>query len=154
LVLRSAYAALALLQVEVSAASSTDMKAWNGWAHSRMRRLVERVQPYVYIRAWPKGMEPPAEPASQEQQPKQQQDASAGAAEGGEATQEGVPATPAAPQPPKYCCLYFMGIRKKAGDDKNSVNLQVGLGCSWLWGIRCLLELVAGEACDRHCHTA
>lgn len=100
-----------------------------------MRRLVERVQPYVYIRAWPKGMEPPAEPAAQEQQPKQQQDAAAGAAEGTEEAQEGAPAAPAAPQPPKYCCLYFMGIRKKAGDDKNSVNLQVGLRCSRPCGI-------------------
>lgn len=37
-------------QVEVSAATKDDFKAWDGWVHSRMRTLVARVEDFVDAR--------------------------------------------------------------------------------------------------------
>jgi poly(A) polymerase len=107
------------LRVEVLARDKDDLKAWDGWVHSRLRTLVARVEDYVAVRPWPRdydggdggeggGAEVEAAGKAQEMEEKQQKEDNAeGEAEGGATP----PAAP--PPPPRPSKLYFMGVNRK-----------------------------------------
>jgi len=44
------------LTVEVVAANEPDFLQWEGWAHSRLRQLVMRVERFLRVRPWPKAV--------------------------------------------------------------------------------------------------
>ncbi|KAF8062765.1 PAPS4 [Scenedesmus sp. PABB004] len=115
------------LQVEVSAESSEDFRAWSGYTHSKMRLLVREIQDHVSVRPWPDELTPPDDeqppaPAPAPAPPPADGGGGGGSANGpgGEPGEPG--AAPPAPAPPRHRTLYFIGVNKKAG--VKQVSLQ------------------------------
>jgi poly(A) polymerase len=87
------------LRVEVLASTKEDLKAWDGWVHSRLRTLVGRVEDYVTVRPWPKDFDGGED---------------GGAGGGAPAAAAADAAAPApAPPTPRPSKLYFLGIDRK-----------------------------------------
>eukprot|EP00951_Prasinocladus_malaysianus_P005447 scaffold38622_cov36-Prasinocladus_malaysianus.AAC.1 len=44
------------LEIEIVASCDEEFKLWEGWCHSRLRHLVMKVERFVHVRPWPKGV--------------------------------------------------------------------------------------------------
>eukprot|EP00192_Tetraselmis_astigmatica_P004068 CAMPEP_0117666730 /NCGR_PEP_ID=MMETSP0804-20121206/10546_1 /TAXON_ID=1074897 /ORGANISM="Tetraselmis astigmatica, Strain CCMP880" /LENGTH=488 /DNA_ID=CAMNT_0005474323 /DNA_START=443 /DNA_END=1905 /DNA_ORIENTATION=- len=44
------------LEIEIVAGSEESFKLWEGWAHSRLRHLLMKIERFVHVRPWPKGV--------------------------------------------------------------------------------------------------
>mmetsp|Transcript_28337 Transcript_28337/g.67405 ORF Transcript_28337/g.67405 Transcript_28337/m.67405 type:complete len:688 (+) Transcript_28337:287-2350(+) len=48
------------LEIEVVAHDEDDFKLWDGWCHSRLRHLVMKLERFLHVRPWPKGIKCPS----------------------------------------------------------------------------------------------
>jgi poly(A) polymerase Pap1 len=108
-----------VLQVEVSADTMPDFRAWQGYAHSKMRQLVRKIEDTVEVRPWPDEVMPPAEPtaaAAGEGDTAAEGAAADGSSGGGAADGSSLS------RPVLY---YYVGVKKKANVKRIALNEPV-----------------------------
>lgn len=133
----------AVLQVEVSADTKPDFKAWSGYAHSKMRQLVRKIEDTVEVRPWPDEVMPPAEPTA----------AAAGegdtAADGTAADGSGGGAAADGSSSGRPVLYYYVGVKKKANVKRIALNEPV---VQFKNEVRSLLHSGhLSEACQMRC---
>lgn len=98
----------------MSANNTPDFRAWSGYAHSKMRQLVRKIEDTVEVRPWPDEVIPPAEPEAAA-------DAANGDAEAA-ADGDGGVAGGSSSRPVLY---YYIGVKKKANVKRIALNEPV-----------------------------
>lgn len=109
------------LQVEVSANNTPDFRAWSGYAHSKMRQLVRKIEDTVEVRPWPDEVMPPSEPEAAADAANGDAEAAAdgnGQAAGGSSNG----GTTSSSRPVLY---YYIGVKKKANVKRIALNEPV-----------------------------
>lgn len=104
----------------MSADNTPDFRAWSGYAHSKMRQLVRKIEDTVDVRPWPDEVVPPAEPEAAAA------NGDIGAAadgEGGAAGDNGNGSTAASSSRPVL--YYYVGVKKKTNVKRIALNEPV-----------------------------
>lgn len=99
-------------QVEVSADNTPDFRAWSGYAHSKMRQLVRKIEDTVDVRPWPDEVIPPA--ADPEAAAADGDSKAAAAGDGGGGAPGGRPVL-----------YYYVGVKKKTNVKRIALNEPV-----------------------------
>lgn len=98
----------------MSAGNTPDFRAWSGYAHSKMRQLVRKIEDAVNVRPWPDELTPPPEPQQQQQQDGDAANGDAAAADGS----GGSSSNGGAGGDGRLREYYFIGVQKKQGVKK------------------------------------
>lgn len=107
----------------MSADTTPDFRAWSGYAHSKMRQLVRKIEDTVEVRPWPDEVMPPAEPAAAAGEGGAA--AADAAGEEGKAAADGSSGGAADGSGSRPVLYYYVGVKKKANVKRIALNEPV-----------------------------